>query len=118
KVWGVPPAAPARGGCPPPRILLGKSLGMPQQAADFLPHRHFHYIGAHLRVRTDPLPAKAVGVGSQTAIIRIGAGMAFATAGANRLAIVRIATHLADQRPLEQVARPPLALPRSAAILF
>src|SRR5262245_51259436 len=112
----LPLGAAPRGVLPPP-ILLRQPLGVFQQPTDFTPDGHFHQIGAHLRVGTDPLSAKAIGVGPQTAIVRIGAGMAFATTRTYRFPIVGIATDFADQQALEQVTHPALALPRPAAIL-
>jgi hypothetical protein len=85
----------------PPPIFLLQPLGVFQQATDFVPYRHLHKVSAHLGVGTDALPTKPIGIGAQTAIIRIGSRVSFATARTNRLTIVGIATHFTDQEALE-----------------
>jgi len=104
--WGVLPLA----------IFRLKTLGVFQQPTDFVPDGHFHQVGAHLRVGTNPLPPEPIGIRPQTAIVRIGAGMAFATTRADRFPIIRIATHFADQQALEEITDTTLALPGAPTI--
>jgi len=85
--WGVLPLA----------IFRLEPLRVFEQPTDFLPDDCLHQVGAHLRVRTNPVPPEPIGIRPQTAIIRIGAGVAFATTRADRFPIIRIATHFADQ---------------------
>jgi hypothetical protein len=101
----------------PLAIFRLKPLGVFQQPTDFVPDGHFHQVGAHLRVRTNPVSPEPIRIGPQTAIIRIGAGVAFATTRADRFPIIRIATHFADQQALEEIADAPLSLPGASAIL-
>jgi len=95
------PLGASPGGVLPLAIFRLKTLRVFQQPTDFVPDGHFHQVGAHLRVRTNPVPPEPIRIGPQTAIIRIRAWVAVATTGADRFAIVRIATYFADQETLE-----------------
>jgi hypothetical protein len=101
----------------PLAIFRLEPLGVFEQPTDFLPNDYLHQVGAHLGVRTNPVPPEPIGVCPQTAIIRLRAGVAFATTRAERFPIIRIATHLADQQALEEIADAPLSLPGALAIL-
>lgn len=89
--WGVLPLS----------IFRLETRGVFEQPTDFLPDGPRHQVGAHLRVRTNPVPPEPIGIGPQTAILRICAWVAFATTRAERFTILRIATHFADQQALE-----------------
>jgi hypothetical protein len=101
----------------PLAIFRLKTLGVFQQPTDFVPDDDLHQVGAHLRVGTNPVPPEPIGIRPQTAIICIGAGVAFATTRADRFPIIRIATHFADQQALEEIADAPLSLPGALTIL-
>jgi hypothetical protein len=104
--WGVWPLM----------IFRLEPLGVCEQPTDFLPDDYLHQVSAHLRVGTNPVPPEPIGIGPQTAIIRIGAGVAFTTTRADRFPLIRRATHFADQQALEEITDTTLALPGAPTI--
>jgi hypothetical protein len=62
-----------------------------EQRADFLPHRQVQQIRAYLRILTEPLAPKTVGVRAQAAVIGVRARFAFAGTRTEAFAIEGIA---------------------------
>jgi len=111
------PRGATPGGVLPLAIFRLAPLGVCEQPTDFLPADYLHQVGAPLRVRTKPVPPDPRGLRPQTAIIRRGAGMAFATTRADRFPILRRATPFADQQALEARADAPVSVPGAPALL-
>jgi hypothetical protein len=76
-------------------IFVCEALRMGEQGAHFLPDRQVQEIGADLRIGTDALAPKAVGIGAETAIIRIRPGVAFGGFTTDQLPVQGIATVVA-----------------------
>lgn len=76
-------------------IFLGEALRMGEQGTHFLPDRQIQEVGADLRIVTDALAPKAVGIGAETAIIGIRPGVPLGGLTTDRLAVQGIATVVA-----------------------
>src|SRR5262249_58559120 len=85
---------------------------------DFLPHRQVQQIRAYLRILTEPLAPKTVGVRAQAAVIGVRARFAFARTRTEAFAIEGIATVLALQQALQQIQGAPVRLPGMALVLL
>ncbi len=85
-------------------ILLLKSLRVFQKLADLLPDCLIDEVGSQLLVPAQPHPTKPVGIRANTAIIRIGARMAFTSAWADRFSIISIPATGTDNQALQQIA--------------
>jgi hypothetical protein len=88
------PLGSARGG-QAAAIVVGEALRMGEQGAHFLPDRQVPEIGADLRIGTDALAPKAVGIGAETAIISIRPGVACGGLTTDRLPVQGLATVVA-----------------------
>jgi hypothetical protein len=111
------PLGATPGGGLPLAIVRLEPLGVCQQPTDFRPDDSLHQVGAPLCIRTNPVPPEPIGLGPQTAIIRLGAGGACATTRAHRFPVIRITTYFADQQALAEIAAAPLSWPGAPAIL-
>ena len=88
-----------------PPVFLRQPLGVGQQSTDFVPHGQIQQIGPYLGILTDTLAAKAVGIGSEAAVIGVRPGSALAGTGAEALPIEGIATVLTLHQALQQIQR-------------
>lgn len=84
-------------------VFLRQALRMGQQGTDFLPHGTIQQVGPHLRILTEALAPKAVGIGAQTAVIGIGPRLPFAGTRAEAFAVEGLATVLALEQALQQI---------------
>jgi hypothetical protein len=91
---------------------------MRQQGTHFLPHRQFEAIGPHLRVGTEAVAAKAIGIRANTPVIGIGAGAPFPSAGTQGFAVEGLAAVLTLEQALEQIAGPTPGLAGMPAIFL
>src|SRR4030095_3819110 len=91
---------------------------MSKGSTRFLPHRQLEAIGPHLGIGTETVAPKAIGIRANTAIIRIGAWLAFASTRTQGFAVEGIATVLTLQQALQQIAGPPLGLTCMATIFL
>ncbi len=101
----------------PTPVFLGQPFGMGQEGADFLPDRQVEQIRAYLGILTEALATKAIRIGAQAPIRGVRPGVAFAGAGTEPFARVRLAALLALHQALEERERTPLGLPGMALIL-
>ena len=90
----------------PPFEFLPHTLGMGQQRPDFVPHRQLQAIRAHLGMGTETLPAKALGVRPETAVVGVGTRAVLARTRAQRFAVEGIAAVLTLQQALQQIPGP------------
>src|SRR5262249_51660404 len=111
-------AGGARRGLAAAAGFFRKPLRVGQQGTDFLPHRQVQQVSPHLRIVADTLAPKAVGVCPQTAVIGVGARLAFAGTRAQAFAIEGIATVLALEQALQQIQGPPARLAGMALVLL
>src|SRR5215471_11587897 len=107
----------ARLGLQAPPVFLRQSLRVGQQRTDCLAHRQVQHIGPYLRILTNPLTAKAIRVCAQAAIIGVGAWLAFPSTRAEALPVEGIATVLALEQALQEIAGAPARLPGMALVL-
>src|SRR6266478_2551895 len=98
-------------------IFLREPLRVRQQGTHFLPDRPVHQIGPYLRILTEPLAAKAVGVCAQAAVISVCARLAFVGARTEAFAIEGIPTVVALEQPLQQIQSTPARLAGMALVL-
>src|SRR5215510_3905579 len=110
-------AGGARRGLQATPVFFREPLRVGQQGTDFLPHRQVQQVSPHLRIVADTLAPKAVGVCPQTAVIGVGARLAFAGTRAQAFAIEGIATVLALEQALQQIQGPPARLAGMALVL-
>jgi hypothetical protein len=101
----------------PTPVFRGQPFGMGQEGADFLPDRQVEQIRAYLGILTEALATKAIRSGAQAPIRGVRPGVAFAGAGTEPFAIVRLAALLALHQALEERERTPLGLPGMALML-
>ncbi len=94
----------------PAAILVRELLRLLKQPAHLLPHGGVEQIGPHLGIRAHPLPAEAIGIGADTAIVRIRAGVSLRRTHTDRLTIVGVAALCTGHQPLQEVARATLPL--------
>src|SRR5215831_12568214 len=99
-------------------IFLREPLRVREQRTDFLPHRQVQQIRSYLRILTEPLATKTVGVRAQAAVIGVRARFAFAGTRTEAFAIEGIATVLALQQALQQIQGAPVRLPGMALVLL
>jgi hypothetical protein len=102
----------------PTPIFFSETLGVGEQRRDLAPHRHIEQIGPHLGILTDPLPAKAIRLRPEAAVVGVCPRLPFAGTGAEAFPIVGIAPVLTLHQALEQIEGATLGLPRMAAILL
>jgi hypothetical protein len=88
------PLRPARG-VQAAALCLGEALRRSEPGTHFLPDRQIQEIGADLRIVTDALAPKAVGIGAETARIGLRPGVALGGLPTDRLPVEGIATVVA-----------------------
>src|SRR5215475_4774453 len=99
-------------------IFLREPLRVREQRPDFLPHCQVQQIRAYLRILTEPLAPKTVGVRAQAAGRGVRARFALASPRTEAFAIEGIATVLALQQALQQIQGAPVRLPGMALVLL
>jgi hypothetical protein len=99
-------------------IFLREPLGVIKQATHFTPHREVQEIGSDLRIFTDPLAPKTIGIRAETSIVRIGPLMPFGGFPAHGFPIQRVATLLTLYQALQQVTGTTARLAGVALILL
>lgn len=97
-------------------IFLREPLGVIKQATHFTPHREVQEIGSDLRIFTNPLAPKPIGIRAETSIVCIGPLMPFGGFPAHGFPVQRVATLLTLDQALQQIARPPLGLAGMALV--
>ena len=103
---------------PAASLCLREPLRMRAQRPDFLPHRQVHPIRPSLRMLTEPLATKTVGVRAQAAVRGVRARLAWAGTRAEAFALEGIATVLALPQAWPQRQGPPVRWPGMALVLL